>query len=158
MPMTIRSTLLPMLSMALAVASPALAESQHHTVVPGDAISWGDAPPSLPAGAQAAVLLGSPMEEGPFVLRLKFPSGFTVPPHHHSKDEFVTVIKGTFAMGAGETLDPAAKPLPSGSFVHLPAGMAHYAIAKDETVVQINGVGPFDITYVDPADDPRATQ
>jgi hypothetical protein len=55
------------------------------------------------------------------------------------------------------TLDRAAfKGLPAGSFVHLPAGMPHYAHAEVETIVQINGVGPFDVTYINPADDPRA--
>jgi Domain of unknown function (DUF4437) len=137
-------------------AAPLHAAEPHHTVVAGDAVKWGPAPPSLPPGAQAAVLLGSPAKEGPFVLRLKFPAGFIVPPHRHSKDEFVTVISGAFAVGAGEKLDRASlKPLPPASFVHLPAGMPHYALAEVETVVQINGVGPFDVTYVDPADDPR---
>ena len=88
-------------------------QAHHHTVVPADEVKWGPAPPSLPPGAQAAVLLGSPAKEGPFVLRLKFPAGFTVPPHRHSKDEFVTVISGEFAIASGEKLDrAAAKPLP----------------------------------------------
>jgi hypothetical protein len=107
--------------------------AQHHTVVHADAVKWGPAPPSLPPGAQGAILLGNPAAEGPFVLRLKFPAGFIVPPHRHSKDELV----------------------PAQSFIHLPAGMTHYAWAEVESVVQINGVGPFDVTYVDPADDPR---
>jgi quercetin dioxygenase-like cupin family protein len=132
------------------------AAERHHTVVPDEAVEWGPAPPSLPPGAQAAMLLGSPAKEGPFVLRLKFPGGFTVPPHHHSKDEFVTVISGRFGVAHGEKLDLAAeKPLAAGSFVHLPAGMLHYAWADGETVVQINGTGPFDVKYVDPEDDPR---
>ena len=131
------------------------ASNEHHIVVPTDAVKWGPAP-SLPRGAEAAVLLGNPAEEGPFVLRLKFPAGFTVPPHSHSKDELVTVISGSFAVGTGEKLNRAsATPLPQASFVHLPAGMPHYAWADDETIVQINGVGPFDVTYVDPKDDPR---
>jgi quercetin dioxygenase-like cupin family protein len=134
----------------------AQAAETHHAVVPADSVTWGPAPPSLPPGAQAAALLGSPGKEGPFVLRLKFPAGFTVPPHRHSKDEFVTVISGKFGVASGEKLDrAAAKPLPAGSFVHLPAGMPHYAWADGETVVQINGVGPFDVNYVDPKDDPR---
>jgi len=137
-------------------ASAALADDAHHTVVAGDAINWGPAPPSLPKGAQAAILHGNPAQEGPFVLRLKFPDGFTVPPHRHSKDEFVTVISGKFAVHAGDKVDRgAAKPLPPASFVHLPAGMAHYALADGEAVVQINGFGPFDVKYVDPKDDPR---
>lgn len=132
------------------------AGESHHTVVPGNAVAWGPPPPSLPAGAKAAVLLGNPGKPGPFVLRLKFPAGFVVPPHRHSKDEFVTVISGRFAVAAGETLDrTAARPLPPASFVHLPAGMAHFAWSEEETVVQINGTGPFDVKYIDPKDDPR---
>jgi quercetin dioxygenase-like cupin family protein len=140
----------------LGAAVPIQATEAHHTVVPGDAITFGPAPASLPPGAQAAVLLGSPAKEGPFVLRLKFPAGFVVPPHRHSKDELVTVISGNFAIAAGEKLDRAAsKPLPAGSFIHLPAGMPHYAWTNGEAVVQINGMGPFDVKYVDPKDDPR---
>jgi quercetin dioxygenase-like cupin family protein len=132
------------------------AAEAHHTVVPADAVKWGPAPPSLPPGAQAAVLLGHPAKPGPFVLRLKFPAGFVVPPHRHSKDEFVTVMSGNFAIAAGEKLDrETAKPLPPASFIHLPAGMPHYALAASDTVVQINGVGPFDVKYVNPKDDPR---
>lgn len=139
-----------------AAGAPALASDAHHTVVPADAIRWGPAPASLPPGAQAAVLLGSPAKEGPFVLRLRFPAGFVVPPHRHSKDEFVTVISGKFGITAGEKVNRAhVKGLPAASFVHLPAGMAHYAVVDEETVVQINGMGPFDVVYVDPKDDPR---
>jgi quercetin dioxygenase-like cupin family protein len=150
-----------LLSLSLATVSlvqpvSAHAHDPHHTVVPSDAVVWGPAPPSLPPGAQAAVLLGHPTKEGPFVLRLKFPSGFTVPPHRHSKDEMVTVIQGRFGVGAGEKLDHAAATvLHAASFVHLPAGMPHFAWANGETIVQINGVGPFDVQYVDPRDDPR---
>jgi hypothetical protein len=144
------------LGAALASASSPGAGDMHHTVVPADAVKWGPAPPSLPTGAEAAVLLGSPAKEGPFVLRLKFPAGYAVPPHRHSKDELLTVIAGAFGVAAGEKLDRTASPfLPPASFVHLPAGMAHYAWVETETVVQINGVGPFDVTYVDPKDDPR---
>ena len=140
---------------ALGAAVPLHANESHHTVVSGDAVQWGAAPPSLPAGAQASALVGSPAKEGPFVLRLKFPAGFVIPPHRHSKDEFVTVISGSFAVAAGEKLDRAARPLRAASFVHLPAGMPHFAFTTEETVVQINGTGPFDVIYIDPKDDPR---
>lgn len=156
---TARSAVIITLTLALGATVLALrahAAEPHHTVVPGDAVAWGPAPPSLPPGAQAAVLLGNPGKEGPFVLRLKFPAGFVVPPHRHSKDEFVMVITGRFAVGAGETLDrEGSKALPPASFVHLPAGMPHYALAQEETVVQVNGTGPFDVTYINPKDDPR---
>jgi len=131
-------------------------ESHHHTVVSADSIRWGAAPPSLPAGAQAAVLLGHPAQPGPFVIRLKFPTKYVIPPHRHSKDEMVTVISGQFRVGTGETLDRASmRALAPASFVHLPAGMPHFAAAEGETIVQINGVGPFDVTYAHPEDDPR---
>ena len=140
----------------LVSASAPQAAEPHHTVVPADAVTWGPAPPSLPAGAQAAVLLGSPAKEGPFVIRLKFPAGFVVPPHRHSQDELLTVIAGRFGVASGEKLDRAASPpLAPASFVHLPAGMPHFAWVEEETVVQLNGVGPFDVTYIDPKDDPR---
>ena len=149
-----RSTLA--LLAVVALAAPAQASDSHHTVVPADAVKWGPAPPSLPPGAQAAVLLGNPAKEGPFVLRLKFPAGFIVPPHRHTKDEFVTVMAGKLAISAGEKVDRASlKPLPPASFIHLPGGMPHYAYAEVETVVQLHGVGPFDVVYVNPADDPR---
>ena len=153
--MSMMSRSIAVLLVTAGMLLPAQAGEQHHTVVAADAVKWGPAPPSLPPGAQAAVLLGHPGKVGPFVLRLKFPAGFVIPPHRHSKDEFVTVIAGNFAVAAGEKLDREARPLPPASFVHLPAGMPHFALAATETVVQINGTGPFDVTYVNPKDDPR---
>jgi quercetin dioxygenase-like cupin family protein len=144
---------------AAALGGAATAQShdgKHHTIVPGDAIKWGAAPPSLPPGAEAAALLGSPAKEGPFVLRIKFPAGFIVPPHMHSKDEFVVLLSGKLTINAGEKVDQAAlKGLPPGTFMHLPSGMAHYLWSETESVVQINGMGPFDVKYIDPNDDPR---
>ena len=138
------------------VAAHGQAHNPHHTVVPGDAIKWGPAPPSLPPGAQAAMLLGSPAKEGPFVLRLKFPAGFLLPPHRHSKDEFVVLLSGKLTIQHGDKVDRASlKGLPPGTFIHLPAGMSHYLWAETEAVVQVNGVGPFDVVYIDPKDDPR---
>jgi quercetin dioxygenase-like cupin family protein len=135
---------------------PAGAAEEHHTVVPVDEVSWGPGPPTLPSGAELAVLFGSPAEDGPFVIRLKFPAGYEVPPHWHSKEEHVTVIAGAFGMGTGEALDRDAAPLlAAGSFVRIPARMPHFAWTERETVVQINGMGPFDITYVNSKDDPR---
>jgi quercetin dioxygenase-like cupin family protein len=140
---------------AIAAITPLAAHDPHHTVVHADEIKWGAAPASLPPGAQAAALLGSPAKEGPFVLRLKLPKGFVIAPHRHTKDEFVTVISGSFHVTAGEQVDRSAKGLKSSGFIHLPAGMPHFAFTSEETVVQINGTGPFDVVYIDPKDDPR---
>ena len=129
---------------------------QDHVIVRPDAVKWGPAPPGLPAGAQAAVLLGDPGKAAPYVLRVKLPAGYKVPPHWHSTDENVTVIQGTLMVGKGEkfTAD-AAEALPTGSFMRMPKEMRHFAFAKGETILQVHGIGPFDIHYVNAADDPR---
>jgi hypothetical protein len=128
-----------------------------HVMVLGDEVKWGPGPPGLPAGAQAALLTGDPGKAGgPYVLRVKLRDGYRVPPHWHPTDENVTVIKGTLMVGKGEKLDPSGmEALPAGSFMRMPKTMRHYAMAKGETILQVHGVGPFEINYVNPADDPR---
>ena len=127
----------------------------HMSVSPQD-IKWGPAPAMLPSGAEAAVLLGDPDKEGLFVLRLKFPRGYRVPPHTHPVDEVLTVISGTFSLGMGDKADQSkAQPFNAGSFHALPPGTAHYVFIDEETVVQISTVGPWGLTYVSPKDDPR---
>jgi quercetin dioxygenase-like cupin family protein len=79
-----------------------------------------------------------------------------VAPHTHPVEEAVTVISGTFALGMGDTADQSkAQPLPAGSFFALPPGTAHYVFIDEETIIQISTVGPWGLTYVNPADDPR---
>lgn len=134
----------------------ATAGETHHTAVAADQITFNPGPATLPSGAQIAVLHGHPTQDGPFVIRLRLPPGYSIPPHRHSKEEHVTVISGGFGMSTGETHDRTAAPLLGpGSFVRIPAQMAHYAWVEEATVVQINGLGPFDVQYVNAADDPR---
>jgi quercetin dioxygenase-like cupin family protein len=119
-------------------------------------IKWADGPPSLPAGAKFAVLEGDPSKEGFFTMRVRLPDGYKIPPHMHAKIEHVTVISGTFNFGMGEKLDQAAtKEMPAGTFGFWPAGMKHFAWARGETIVQLHGIGPWTIEYINPADDPR---
>jgi quercetin dioxygenase-like cupin family protein len=120
-------------------------------------MKWGPVPPGLPPGGELAVLYGDPGKEGsPFVIRLKVPAGYKVMPHYHPTDENLTVISGTFYFGMGDTFDQkTGKGYPAGSFVQAPANMHHYAWSKGPSVVQVHGVGPFAITYVNTADDPR---
>ena len=90
------------------------------------------------------------------MVRLKMPAGYKVAAHWHPTDEHVTVISGTFAIGIGETFNKATmKELPAGGYAFLPAEMRHFAMATTATTVQIEGPGPFALTYVNPADDPR---
>jgi len=110
----------------------------------------------LPPGAQMGVLVGNPGKAEPFVIRTKLPDGYKIPAHWHAGDENVTVMKGTLLIGKGDKLDPSSmEELPAGSFMSMPRTMRHFAMAKGETIIQVHGIGPFDITYVNPADDPR---
>ena len=119
-------------------------------------IQWGDAPPSVPAGAKFAVLEGDPAKAGFFTIRLKTPDGYRIAPHWHPTDEHLTIISGTFHLGMGDKFDEASgTALPAGSYASTPAKMRHYAWTTGETEVQVSGMGPFQINYVNPADDPR---
>lgn len=144
---------------AASATIPAQTMDGHKAVAPEE-ITWAPAPASIPPGAEAAVLYGDPSKEGLFALRLKLPKGYAIPAHTHPKPEIVTVISGTFRLGMGETADQGkAGPLPAGSFFALSPGMAHFAFADEETVIQLNSTGPWSLTYVNPKDDPRqATQ
>ena len=125
-------------------------------VYPAAEVKWGEGPPSIPKGAKAAVLEGDPRAEGLFTMRLWLPDGFSIQPHFHSAVEHVTVISGTFNIGMGDKFDKTVtKEMPAGAFGHWPAGMKHFAWAKGDTVLQLHGMGPWTITYVNPADDPR---
>jgi len=126
----------------------------HVMTAPAD-IKWGDPPQVFEKGASFTVLSGNPGEAGLFTVRLKMPAGYKIMPHWHPGDEHVTVISGTFMLGMGEKLDKATMTtLPAGGYALLPAEMRHYAMAKTAVVVQVHGMGPFALTYVNPADDP----
>jgi hypothetical protein len=91
-----------------------------------------------------------------FTIRLKFPAGFAVAPHHHPTPELVTVMDGQMAIGMGEVADkPKAARLGVGGYVALAADMNHYAFTDTGATIQITSHGPFQIVYVNPADDPR---
>ena len=152
-------------AVALAIYSFAFALDQQpatkaeHVMFSGPDLKWGDAPPSLPAGAKFAVLEGDPGKEGFFAIRLQMPAGYKIPAHTHPTDEHVTVISGTCSFGMGAKYDDAtAKEMSSGAYVVLPAGMQHFAGSKSGCVVQVTSTGPFQVTYVNPADDPRGTK
>ena len=128
-----------------------------HVLITPDQLKWGPAPPSLPPGAQVAVLDGDPAQAGvPFAIRVKFPDGYKIAPHWHPTDENVVVLSGTFMVALGDKMDVAAMhTMTAGTYAKMPQRTNHYAMAKGETVVQVYGVGPFQVTYVNPDDDPR---
>ena len=131
------------------------ASEQHVVLNPAD-LKWGDAPPGLPPGAKVAVLAGDPNKKGLFTVRLQTPAGYKVPPHTHPTAEHITVISGTFNIGTGDKFDEASgKEMGAGGYMVMPPGMKHYAWTPAETIIQVQGMGPFVIKYVNPADDPR---
>jgi quercetin dioxygenase-like cupin family protein len=116
------------------------------------AVQWAPAPEVLPPGAQIAVLEGNPGAAEEFTLRLKFPNGYKIPPHTHPTAENVTVLTGTFLAGMGQTFyESDLQSFRQNDFVTIPANHPHYAMARGETVVQVHGVGPFTLTYVNAA-------
>ena len=156
--------MLPVLAVVCAVVPVSRASAQADAtppaspiVVQAPGITWADGPPSLPRGAQFALLEGNPAEAVPITLRLKFPPNYRVPPHWHAVLEHVTVLSGTLNVGMGE--QPAysgGTALSAGSYAVMPQKMVHYAwTGSDGVVFQLHSVGPWSITYVNPKDDPR---
>ena len=126
----------------------------HALVTPAD-VKWGAAPPTLPKGAQAAILEGNPANPGPFTMRLKVPANYRIAPHWHPGIEHVTVLSGVFNLGMGDKFDETkGKALAAGSFAVMPPKTNHFAWTTQETVLQLHGTGPWGITYVNPVDDP----
>jgi quercetin dioxygenase-like cupin family protein len=133
----------------------AWAQAGAHVMVSPADLKWADVP-SLPPGAKIAVIEGPLSEAVPFTFRLKFPANYKIPAHSHPAMEHVTVISGTLNLGMGDKLDEATtKPLSAGSVAIMPAKVNHFGWAKEETIVQLHGIGPWGVTYVNPADDPR---
>ena len=120
-----------------------------------DELKWVDIP-SLPPGAKLAVIEGPLNQAVPVTFRVKFPANYQLPAHWHPAIEHVTVISGTFNMGMGDQLDRAkTKALTAGGVAIMQPKTNHFAWTKEETIVQVHGMGPWGVTYVNPADDPR---
>jgi quercetin dioxygenase-like cupin family protein len=118
-------------------------------------VKWGAPPPVLPPGAKFAVISGDPATTGLVTVRLDMPAGYTIPPHFHPTDEYITVLKGSFSVGMGDGIDKThAVTLSSGGYGVAMANMHHYAYTTTGATIQVHLQGPFAITYVNPTDDP----
>ncbi len=116
-------------------------------------LTWLDLA-SLP-GTKYAVLSGDPGKKGFFTVRLKFPADYKVTPHYHAITEYDTIISGTYHLGAGKHVDmsPAhTLALNPGTFIKIPAKTIHYGWTREETILQISGIGPWGAIYVLPVD------
>jgi quercetin dioxygenase-like cupin family protein len=153
-----KSKLLPFTFCALlALAGLAAADiaTEHHALAGNAGVKWGPPPPAFPPGAQFAVIDGNPAANGLVTVRFKMPAGYKIAPHWHPTDEHITVLAGTLGIGMGDALDTAhGQTLKSGGYVVAPANMHHYAWTADGATIQVHMIGPFAITYVNPADDP----
>jgi len=124
-----------------------------HLIIRGDEeLKWKPLHP----GSEIAVASGDPDRPGsPFVMRFRYHGTVRIPPHWHPTDEHITVLSGAFVLGMGKRFDEASSTtLPPGGYAYVRRGVAHYAWSNGDTVLQVHGVGPFTITYVNPADDP----
>jgi quercetin dioxygenase-like cupin family protein len=140
---------------SLIALSASWAQMGGHRMIAASDLKWDDVP-SLPPGAKIAVIEGPMNEAVPFTIRLKFPADYSIPAHSHPAVERVTVLSGTFHMGAGDRLDSQkTMPLKQGDMMIMQPQTNHFAWTKEEVVVQLNGMGPWGVTYVNPADDPR---
>lgn len=148
---------LPLLAGSLLPAQEVPADTGAHTMFRPTELTWKPGPPSLPPGPKVAILEGDPAQPGPFTLRLQLPAQYKVPPHWHPVIEHVTVISGVFHMGRGPAFDTAkGMSLPVGSMAIMAVGTRHFAWTEAEgAVIQLHGMGPWGINYVNPADDPR---
>jgi quercetin dioxygenase-like cupin family protein len=148
---------LPFLVVALSLAALCVAQPlAAQTTYSPDQVKYGPPPPTVPPGAEMAVLEGDPTAPtGDYTVRLKMPDGYKFPPHTHPKRENVTVISGTLKVGMGDQYDGSKMmSFGSGSFIFVDPTMHHYAGASGETVIQIHGISPLAINYINPADDP----
>ena len=121
-----------------------------------DQIKWSSSA-AIPAGGQSALVYGDPRKAAPFITRVKLPDGYKIAPHTHPEERVYTVISGTFYIGFGDRFDPSRlRAFPAGSAFVVPANASHFHwMRSGEAVVQISGIGPSGIEYVEAADDPR---
>jgi hypothetical protein len=143
---------------ALSASSALMAETDPPGIVQivPDQIKWQPSG-AIPLGGQSAILYGDPWKAAPFVARVKLPADYKIQPHTHPEERVYTVVSGTFYIGFGDKFDPTKlKAFPAGSMFVVPADASHFHwMRSSEAVVQVSGVGPSGIEYVDPADDPR---
>ncbi len=119
-------------------------------------LAWGPAPPALPSGSRVAVVSGDPAKAGPFTIRIDMPPDYAVRPHYHPAIEEIRLLEGTLHLGHGAKWDEKAfKVVTPDQPVTMPAKQPHFVHAASRVLIEVQSTGPFEVTYVDPKDDPR---
>jgi len=87
----------------------------------------------------------------PFVIRIHAEAGFIVMPHTHPVDENIVILKGSWALGMGDHYrKEQLEAMEPGDFAFAAHGMAHFAVSKTESIIQVHGIGPFRVKWVVP--------
>ena len=90
------------------------------------------------------------LRDQPYTIRLAFPDGYKFPPHWHPRAENVTVLEGTFRLAMGRTFDDSKlMTYGPGDFLFIAPENPHYGGAQGRTVIQLHGIGPFEIEVVE---------
>jgi quercetin dioxygenase-like cupin family protein len=112
---------------------------------------------AFPPSVRLAVVVGEPSQPGPYVIRVKVPSGVKLMPHRHPEDRVYTVMSGVFYIGLGDQFDAdKLHAYPPGSVIVLPGNTSHFHWAKSgEYVTQVTAIGPLGLEYMHLEDDPR---
>ena len=105
-------------------------------------------PLRTPAG-DVEILAGDPDKAGePFVMRIKELPGTKIPLHSHPVDENITVVQGTWYFAVHDKWDRAKlTPLRAGDYAFAPKGSTMFGWCPDGAIVQVHGVGPFQIHW-----------
>jgi anti-sigma factor ChrR (cupin superfamily) len=105
---------------------------------------------------ELAVVSGDPDKKGElYVLRIRTKGEVKVPPHWHVTDEHVTVLEGSFWVAHGEQYDATKlQELKVGAHSLVPAEVRHFGLHKAGNVIEVFGVAPFVVNFVNPEDDP----
>ncbi len=125
-------------------------ESEQPEIHGSAGMQWTDVNvPGFAPGLRMAVIHGDPSKTGDYTLRLRFPSNYQFPPHWHPQAEHLTVLQGTFRIAMGDRVDQSAlKSYAPGDFLYMPAKKPHFGGVQGETIIQLHGMGPFEIKLV----------
>ena len=137
---------------APAPATVLIVEAEQPMLHASGGMQWNDlSVPGFPPGMKIAALHGDPAGKSDYTIRLRFPDGYQFPAHYHPNAEHLSVLQGTFLFAMGERADRSAqKTYGPGDFIYIPPKHPHHGGARGETVIQLHGIGPFEIKLVNP--------
>lgn len=123
------------------------AKQAQFDIIDSGSINWSDAK-GLPVGAKVAILAGNPEKAEAYVARVKLPANYHIPVHYHNVNEYETVLAGKLYMTWGKSDDiKKSQMIKTGSVIIVPAKVLHSGWTKEETIIQISGIGPWGMKF-----------